>query len=124
MYLSAIGKTATVYLQRIPELRKNILLDEAIVMPNHVHCILEIIKDTNAETKTGQYGKPVAGSVSVMMNQYKGTVTKWCMENGYPEFEWQSRFYDHVIRDNESYEKIKNYIATNPVNWSSDKFFP
>ncbi len=92
------------------------ILDEAIVMPNHVHCILKIINDTNIETKTGQYGKAVAGSVSVIINQYKGAVTKWCMENGYKEFEWQSRFYDHVIRDQKSYERIKDYIATNPAN--------
>ncbi len=45
------------------------------------------------------------------------------MENGYKEFEWQSRFYDHVIRDQKSYERIKDYIATNPANWQSDKFF-
>jgi len=38
------------------------------------------------------------------------------------DFAWQSRFHDHIIRDSESFERIQNYIANNPMNWKDDKF--
>jgi len=39
------------------------------------------------------------------------------------EFDWQSRFHDHVIRNAKSFENIQNYISTNPENWNDDKFY-
>ncbi|MEA3448523.1 MAG: transposase, partial [Bacteroidota bacterium] len=35
---------------------------------------------------------------------------------------WQSDYYDHIIRDDASYHRIKNYIINNPKNWTGDKF--
>jgi REP element-mobilizing transposase RayT len=39
------------------------------------------------------------------------------------DFAWQSRFYDHIIRDEASFQKISNYIINNPANWQEDTFF-
>ena len=36
---------------------------------------------------------------------------------------WQTRFHDHIIRDDDEFNRIKNYIETNPANWEDDKFF-
>lgn len=38
------------------------------------------------------------------------------------DFEWQSRFHDHIIRDGGSFERIRNYIKNNPMNWKGDRF--
>ena len=57
-----------------------------------------------------------------MIGSYKSAVTKYCNENKLP-FGWQSRFHDHIIRDNDEFDRIKNYIIGNPVNWEQDKFF-
>jgi REP element-mobilizing transposase RayT len=35
---------------------------------------------------------------------------------------WQRDFYDHVIRNNEEYVRIKEYIIKNPQNWENDRF--
>lgn len=121
MRYSEIGNTAVCYLQEIPEKRNNVILDEFIVMPNYVHCILEIKDKCFSWENANQYAKPVAGSVSVIINQYKGAVKKWCNGNGFNDFEWQGRFHDHVIRNNEEYWAIKNYIINNPANWYQDK---
>jgi hypothetical protein len=40
-----------------------------------------------------------------------------------PVFAWQTRFYDHVIRDSEEYQRIADYILYNPINWQNDKFY-
>jgi putative transposase len=120
MGYSEIGNVASSYLQAIPRIRSDVALDEFIVMPNHVHCILEIKGQSFSLENCKRYSKPVAGSVSVIMNQYKGSVKKWANANAFPDFEWQGRFYDHVICDNEEYWAIKNYIICNPSNWSKD----
>lgn len=121
MGYSEIGNRAACYLQEISQNRPNVFLDEFIVMPNHVHCIIEIKNSSFSSQSTNQYGKPVAGSVSVIVNHYKGRVKKWCYENGFGDFEWQGRFFDRVIRDNKEYWAIKNYIINNPANWEQDK---
>lgn len=120
MGLSEIGKTASVYLQKIPEIRKEVVLDEYIIMPSHVHFIMEIItsKHLLQEQKENRFAQPIAGSVSAIVNQYKGAVTKWCKNNDFPDFEWQGRFHDHVIRDQQSHETIRDYIISNPANWN------
>jgi putative transposase len=121
MGYSGIGNVASCYLEAIPRIRSNVTLDEFIVKPNHVHCIVEIKGESYSLEKCNRYGKPVGGSVSVIINQYKGSVKKWCNENGFTDFEWQGRFYDHVIRDNEEYWAIRNYIISNPRNWKKDR---
>ena len=90
-------------------------------MPNHLHCIIEIKERDFSFENSNQYARPMAGSISVIMNQYKGAVKKWCNNNGYVDFEWQGSFYDHVIRNNNEYWAIKNYIVNNPSNWYRDK---
>jgi REP element-mobilizing transposase RayT len=35
---------------------------------------------------------------------------------------WQTRFYDHIIRDEGEYQRIDHYIRNNPLNWKKDKF--
>jgi len=61
-------------------------------------------------------------TISAMVGLYKSVVTKHCNENKLP-FGWQSRFYDHKMRDNDEFHHIKNYIMSNPANWETDKFF-
>jgi REP element-mobilizing transposase RayT len=61
-------------------------------------------------------------SLSSIVGGYKSAVSKHANRMGF-EFSWQPRFYDHIIRDENSYETIANYIFTNPLNWDRDKFF-
>jgi putative transposase len=58
----------------------------------------------------------------MIINSAKGATTKWCKANNHPEFDWQDRFHDHVIRNEREYWAIKNYIINNPRNWAKDKF--
>jgi REP element-mobilizing transposase RayT len=69
------------------------------------------------------FGQPVAGSVSVIINQYKAAVKRWCNKNGHAGFHWQSRFHDHIIRNEESFKNIITYIRNNPRHWKENKFY-
>jgi len=121
MGLSEIGNVAAIFLQQIPEIREGVSLDEFILMPNHLHFVIQLNRNDDLSYQFNAYAKPVAGSVSVIVNQYKGAVKKWCNANGFKDFEWQSRFYDHVIRDQQSYDNVCQYIRNNPINWEKDK---
>ncbi|MEI6682609.1 MAG: hypothetical protein WCO44_08275 [Bacteroidota bacterium] len=70
-----------------------------------------------------KFGKPIPGSVSMIINHYKASVKRWCNNNGYPFFQWQPRFYDHIIRNEESCRDIANYIRNNSKKWDEDRFF-
>ena len=61
-------------------------------------------------------------SVSSIVGSYKSAVAKHANRLGH-HFKWQSSFHDHIIRNDDAYQRIADYIDTNPANWSSDKFF-
>jgi putative transposase len=112
--LSEIGCETALNLQNIPEHYPHASLDEFIVMPNHLHCILFINRCNHVHTGS-DFGKTVAGSVSTIIGHAKGAVTRWCRESKTP-FQWQSLVHDHVIRNEQEYWAIRNYIINNPKN--------
>ena len=61
-------------------------------------------------------------TVSSIIGSYKSAVTKHANRLGFPNG-WQTRFYDHIIRDDAEYQRISNYINDNPANWKEDKFY-
>ncbi len=65
---------------------------------------------------------PKSNTVSTIIRSYKSAVTKYCNRLGLP-FAWQSRFHDHIIRNEESFHRISAYIKNNPANWKDDKFY-
>ena len=132
MHLSSIDEMAKEFILKIPVTYPMVTLGEWEIMPNHVHLIISVNKteDTNLEIQPEisrerpdrEKGlKPLLpGSVSSIINHYKGDVKKWCNKNDFPHFTWQSKFHDHIIRNHESYNRISNYIANNIYNWDGD----
>jgi putative transposase len=148
MTLNETGKIAEEYLRSVPEHFNHVMVDEYAVMPNHVHMILALNEQSSVGTSSvgtssvgtshvgtshvmslprephqNKFSKPVAGSVSVIIQQYKSSVKRWCDQNNRNNFEWQSRFHDHIIRNAESYERIKQYIRENPARWNADTLY-
>ena len=74
---------------------------------------------TNMNDKNNDPWKP--GTLGVIINQYKRKCTIESRKID-PEFAWQSRFHDHIIRNEKSYQNISQYIINNPANWDDDKF--
>jgi len=61
-------------------------------------------------------------SLSELMGAYKTTSSKKIHLSGNHVFQWQRSFHDHIIRNEESYNLITDYIATNPEHWEKDTF--
>ncbi len=61
-------------------------------------------------------------SIFSLIGSYKSAVTKHTNRLGF-EFEWQTRFHDHIIRNNDEFQRIQQYIINNPAKWADDKFY-
>ncbi|NOU17220.1 MAG: transposase [Bacteroidales bacterium] len=61
-------------------------------------------------------------TVSSIIGSYKSAVTKHANRLGFA-LKWQERFYDHIIRNDGEYQRITQYIITNPLKWGEDKFY-
>ena len=66
---------------------------------------------------------PGSNSLPTVIRSYKSAVIKHVHRLGF-EFNWQPRYYDHIIRNENEYIKISQYITNNPKNWREDKFYP
>ena len=100
-----------------------------VVMPNHWHAIVLIdgnCRDVacNVSTRTDKNEKMVeiAKRQSLLcfaVRSIKSAVTKFAHENGI-DFAWQTRFHDHIIRDQNEMNRIADYIENNVANWNTD----
>lgn len=109
--LTEIGIVVDKAINNIPKIYNNITVDRYVVMPNHIHLLLQIHSDPD--------GRPmVAPTIDRVIQQMKGYVTK---QIGKPI--WQKLFHDHIIRGEEDYNEIWQYIEQNPAKWKEDSFY-
>lgn len=145
--LNDFGKIVEREWLKSKQIRKNIDLDYFVIMPNHIHGIIIINKCSDskyndhrefqqdvstiadscknintAENKNIFFSKisPKSNSLSVIIRGFKASVTKFAHENGIFEFQWQSRFYDRIIRNENELYNIRKYIEQNPLIWEMD----
>ena len=147
MKLSGIGEIVAEEWMKTPTIRSNVSLDEWQVMPNHLHGII-VIWESGSDRSSGQlpfvdWDKSMVvettrrvvsttattktlkpNSLGSIMGQIKSQCTKRIHDAGYIDFQWQSRFHDHIIRDEAELDRIRQYIRDNPKRWSEDKENP
>jgi len=123
MILNEYGKIAKKQWHWLGEQYPYVVLHEFVIMPNHIHGIIEINR-SNVDVGTGRdLSLPKIKSLSELMGAYKTTVSKQIHLIGFPEFKWQRSFYEHIIRDDKSFETISDYIMNNPIKWEQDNFY-
>ena len=109
--LTEIGQVVERYTRSIPG------VGHYVIMPNHVHMIIHI-----SAKRPGQgpmwASAPTDTNIPSAVRSWKSLITK---ELGQSIF--QRSYYDHVIRDEQSYVEIAEYIMGNPGKWAEDKYF-
>ena len=65
---------------------------------------------------------PQSKNLASIVRGYKIGVTKSAKKID-PNWQWQSRYHDHIIRNRESFKRITTYIINNPTNWKEDRFY-
>ena len=103
--LSEIGKLAYNNIENLEKIYNVIKIDKFVVMPNHIHMILIIDKETDL-------------TLSRIIKQYKEWITKTIMKHI-----WRKSYYDHIIRNEKDYYRIWKYIDENELKWSLDKYY-
>lgn len=127
MILSETGRIVGIEWINVAIARENIMLDEYIIMPNHFHGILWIKEINNGITnfppKMHQFGRMVSGSLSAIIRGFKSAVTNRLhrISESSGKAIWQRNFYEHVIRDETSLNRIREYIISNPLSWELDR---
>jgi REP element-mobilizing transposase RayT len=118
-------------------LRPRVTLDEFAVMPNHIHGIITLADSNRQDTWAGrgtlqraptveQSGKPTSDSVPTIIRLFKAATTKRINDlRGTPGTSvWQRNYYEHIIRDDKSLNRIRQYIRDNPLRWAFDRENP
>ena len=128
MILNEYGSIANNQLKWLEIQYPYIELHSYVVMPNHIHAVIEINSlKVNPVHKTdiGELDSEniKIKSLSQIMGAYKTTSSKLIHEAYYEAFSWHRSFHDHIIRDEKSYLNIVNYIENNPNCWNKDKFY-
>lgn len=133
MILNKNGDVAYDCWLKIPEHFPHAKLHEFIIMPNHIHGIIEITENVGAAEvnnispqRDQQYSadfKSPSKTIGSIVRGFKIGVTKWMRNNTTIHDVWQSNYYDHIIRNEESLYRIDEYIRKNPENWRDDKFY-
>jgi REP element-mobilizing transposase RayT len=118
---SAIAEIVEWAWTSIPEHFPSVDLDAFVVMPNHIHGIVVLGARHVGTRHGGHLEDGRSPSLSMIMNKFKGAVTREVrirdLWDGTPF--WQPNYYDHVIRAGEL-DRIRTYIANNPVAWKYD----
>jgi putative transposase len=135
MVLNTYGDVANKCWQDIPHHFPHCMLDEYIIMPDHIHGILVIDNDRTVGNKDfcslhnfcslrnfcskqkSPWQTQLSRSLSSIVRGFKIGVTKYCRNDGDIEFAWQKSFHDHIIRDEHALHNIRQYIISNPMNW-------
>ena len=123
--LNEFGKIAQEEIEQTNILRQkeNVQVTKYVVMPNHVPMLIQIVGSRRAVTATEQFSAPAKQSIPTIVRAYKSAVTRRVHMLGSEAKIWQSRFYDHVVRNDREYLKIWEYIDTNPLKWTEDCYF-
>jgi len=121
---------------------------EMIIMPNHIHFIIQILEHVGADLRVcpNMHENEMMNTQFQMINKqsqradtqvrpYVGDIVQWyktmttnayikMVRNGIcPPFNkrvWQRNYYEHVVRDDMDYERIAVYILNNPMTWVDD----
>ena len=115
MILSKRDKILDKYINLMNEKYSHINVDKYVIMPNHFHLILEITDYKNGASETAA---PYNNETSKFISLLK----RYCNRE-YGENIWQRSFNDHIIRGENDYLKIWEYVNSNALKWQQDCFY-
>ena len=115
MDLSEFGTILDKYINHMNCKYSHVKVDKYVIMPNHFHLILNIRDYKSGASETAApYNNETSKFVSLLK--------RYCNRE-YGNNIWQSSYHDHIIRNEKDYQKIWEYIDTNPLKWELDCFY-
>ena len=98
----------------------NVICDEYVIMPNHIHGIL-IIDNNKREGRrpSPTYSYLLSDIIRGFKTFSANSINKTILASN--KFKWQRSFHDHIIRNDKSLNNIREYIINNPATWEKDE---
>jgi REP element-mobilizing transposase RayT len=120
----------------LPNHHPGVALDAFVVMPNHVHFVFFLERDSVEQRSRAQQAAPLRrrrhaigvdpGALGAIVRSFKARVTRdlraggWSSDNAV----WQRNYYEHIVRNDGDLERVRKYIADNPARWHADRDNP
>ena len=139
MFFREYGKIAAVELINISSHYDNVKIDKFVIMPNHVHMIINLSEFTGVKNVGAPLAAPDDTDIdNKINNNVKNTTTEAGRASAPPTIGnivrgyksgvsrnigfniWQRNYHDHIIRNEKSYKEIYKYIENNPIQWELD----
>ncbi len=126
--LNPIGVVVQKTWLEIPEHFPETSLSAFVVMPNHLHGII-IINDNCVVGATHESPlhnnnciRDRTRSLGIIIGLFKSTASKRIHQLNFAKQKnvWQRNYYDHIIRSDDDYQRIVDYIELNPSSWEQD----
>ena len=133
MIFDTFGQAVEEEWLRTAQIRPNVELDEYVIMPNHIHGIIMIeATDVGATwqvaptNNTKRPRGPAPGSLGAIMAQFKRAATLRInhLRGTHGQPVWHRNYYEHIIRNDDTLNRIREYVHTNPQRWHLDKYNP
>lgn len=137
MHLSQYGEIVKNEILKIPEYNDRTKLSEWIIMPDHIHLLIELTPGDIADDAAGVTLRLPLRPTKDEIKQYRKNRRKMIIpkilgklqmqtskqiniiRNTPGKQNWQSDYHDHIVRNNAELQRIKKYIIANPINWKS-----
>ena len=121
MYLSKLGNKLSEIIEITLSIRDDQYIEIPIytIMPNHLHLIITLNYKVDCHQ---HYFGPQRKNLSSVIRGIKSALTSYAIENKI-SFEWQPRFYEHIIQNQKAFDFIYDYIENNVINWDKDCFY-
>lgn len=126
MQLNDFGQVVQSVWVGLRQFCQDIELDAFVIMPNHIHGVIAIhdpvgaIHESPSHARQGVQGRRML--LSKIVGRLKMVSAKQinalCGSPGQPL--WQRNYYEHIVRDEEALNRIRQYIADNPAQWEFD----
>jgi len=132
--LSRYGEVANACWQSIPSHFPNVELAGHVVMPNHMHGLIIVRRRASAQGTRGAPGEGGGlvshrsgalgtGSIPAIVRSFKSATTRLIREAAADSgiVVWQRGYYEHILADDDEFQRTCEYIRLNPANWASDE---
>jgi putative transposase len=131
MCLNRFGSIVNEFWVEIPAHFTNVVIDTFVAMPNHLHAIVTIVNDRRGEVtsptqkgaETAPLRKHTLGQIIAYFKyQTTKSINKIRLTPG--NRIWQRNYYEHVIRNENDLNEVRQYVIDNPVQWDMDENNP
>ncbi len=117
---SNIGAACIEAIDEINEANSDAAVEAFAIMPNHVHLLIGL--DSRIKSEPAMESRRLE-KIPLLVSKVKAYGTRAARQEGIAARIWQRSFHDHIVRSEEEADRIRKYIAENPLKWALDRFY-